>query len=225
MPNRRVVTKKRSTALIRQQIEWAVYDMADVTPLPYCAKSRQSLIIFSAMLRLRRGRKPPVDDSVAVYPFARRRNFMHFASHDRIFTIGFLLPSSASSRWFYSEILHNPAFLYKLSINKIIIYQQIKTHTKNKPLRCTYSNEKVVHSEISVYSFGVLTACCATKRGSLTIAQRVGRWFLVIHFLFVTWRVSTVRCDFYCLFALYVGEFELCILKIPFQQSLSSIRP
>lgn len=199
--------------------------MADVTPLPYCAKSRQSLIIFSAMLRLRRGRKPPVDDSVAVYPFARRRNFMHFASHDRIFTIGFLLPSSASSRWFYSEILHNPAFLYKLSINKIIIYQQIKTHTKNKPLRCTYSNEKVVHSEISVYSFGVLTACCATKRGSLTIAQRVGRWFLVIHFLFVTWRVSTVRCDFYCLFALYVGEFELCILKIPFQQSLSSIRP
>lgn len=158
-------------------------------------------------------------------PFARRRNFMHFASHDRIFTIGFLLPSSASSRWFYSEILHNPTFLYKLSLNKIIINQQIKTQTKNKPLRCTYSNEKVVHSEISVYSFGVLTACCATKRGSLTIAQRVGRWFLVIHFLFVTWRVSTVRCDFYCLFALYVGEFELCILKIPFQQSLSSIRP
>lgn len=37
--------------------------------------------------------------------------------------------------------------------------------------------KKVVHSEISVYSFGVLTACCATKRGSLTIAQRVGRWF------------------------------------------------
>ncbi len=142
MPNCRVVTKKRSTALIRQQIEWAVYDMADVTPLPYCAKSRQSLIIFSAMLRLRRGRKPPVDDSVAVYPFARRRNFMHFASHDRIFTIGFLLPSSASSRWFYSEILHNPTFLYKLSINKIIINQQIKTQTKNKPLRCTYSNEK-----------------------------------------------------------------------------------
>ncbi len=199
--------------------------MADVTPLPYCAKSRQSLIIFSAMLRVRRGRKPPVDDSVAVYPFARRRNFMHFASHDRIFTIGFLLPSSASSRWFYSEILHNPTFLYKLSLNKIIINQPIKTHTKNKPLRCTYSNEKVVHSEISVYSFGVLTACCATKRGSLTIAQRVGRWFLVIHFLFVTWRVPTVRCDFYCLFALYVGEFELCILKIPFQQSLSSIRP
>ena len=123
MPNRRVVTKKRSTALIRQQIEWAVYDMADVTPLPYCAKSRQSLIIFSAMLRVRRGRKPPVDDSVAVYPFARRRNFMHFASHDRIFTIGFLLPSSASSRWFYSEILHNPTFLYKLSLNKIIINQ------------------------------------------------------------------------------------------------------
>lgn len=177
------------------------------------------------MLRVRRGRKPPVDDSVAVYPFARRRNFMHFASHDRIFTIGFLLPSSASSRWFYSEILHNPTFLYKLSLNKIIINQQIKTQTKNKPLRCTYSNEKVVHSEISVYSFGVLTACCATKRGSLTIAQRVGRWFLVIHFLFVTWRVPTVRCDFYCLFALYVGEFELCILKIPFQQSLSSIRP
>ena len=142
MPNRRVVTKKRSTALIRQQIEWAVYDMADVTPLSYCAKSRQSLIIFSAMLRLRRGRKPPVDDSVAVYPFARRRNFMHFASHDRIFTIGFLLPSSASSRWFYSEILHNPTFLYKLSLNKIVINQQIKTQTKNKPLRCTYSNEK-----------------------------------------------------------------------------------
>lgn len=142
MPNRRVVTKKRSTALIRQQIEWAVYDMADVTPLPYCAKSRQSLIIFSAMLRLRRGRKPPVDDSVAVYLFARRRNFMHFASHDRIFTIGFLLPSSASSRWFYSEILHNPIFLYKLSLNKIIINQQVKTQTKNKPLRCTYSNEK-----------------------------------------------------------------------------------
>lgn len=225
MPNRRVVTKKRSTALIRQQIEWAVYDMADVTPLPYSAKSRQILIIFSAMLRVRRGRKPPVDDSVAVYPFARRRNFMHFASHDRIFTIGFLLPSSASSRWFYSEILHNPTFLYKLSLDKIIINQPIKTHTKNKPLRCTYSNEKVVHSEISVYSFGVLTACCATKRGSLTIAQRVGRWFPVIHFLFVTWRVPTVRCDFYCLFALYVGEFELCILKIPFQQSLSSIRP
>lgn len=225
MPNRRVVTKKRSTALIRQQIEWAVYDMADVTPLPYCAKSRQSLIIFSAMLRVRRGRKPPVDDSVAVYPFARRRNFMHFASHDRIFTIGFLLPSSASSRWFYSEILHNPTFLYKLSLNKIIINQPIKTHTKNKPLRCTYSNEKSCTCEISVYSFGVLTACCATKRGSLTIAQRVGRWFLVIHFLFVTWRVPTVRCDFYCLFALYVGEFELCILKIPFQQSLSSIRP
>lgn len=42
--------------------------------------------------------------------------------------------------------------------------------------------KKVVHSEISVYSFGVLTACCATKRGSLTIAQRVGRWFPVIHF-------------------------------------------
>ena len=41
-----------------------------------------------------------------------------------------------------AEILHNPAFLYKLTINKIIIYQQIKTHTKNKPLRCTYSNEK-----------------------------------------------------------------------------------
>lgn len=164
MPNRRVVTKKRSTALIRQQIEWAVYDMADVTPLPYSAKSRQILIIFSAMLRVRRGRKPPVDDSVAVYPFARRRNFMHFASHDRIFTIGFLLPSSASSRWFYSEILHNPTFLYKLSLDKIIINQPIKTHTKNKPLRCTYSNEKVVHSEISVYSFGVLTACCATKR-------------------------------------------------------------
>lgn len=194
-------------------------------PFTLLCKSRQSLIIFSAMLRLRRGRKPPVDDSVAVYPFARRRNFMHFASHDRIFTIGFLLPSSASSRWFYSEILHNPTFLYKLSLNKIIINQRIKTQTKNKPLRCTYSNEKVVHSEISVYSFGVLTACCATKRGSLTIAQRVGRWFLVIHFLFVTWRVSTVRCDFYCLFALYVGEFELCILKIPFQQSLSSIRP
>ncbi|CDL64324.1 hypothetical protein [Klebsiella pneumoniae IS39] len=35
---------------------------------------------------------------------------MHFASHDRIFTIGFLLPLSASSRWFYSEILHNPTF-------------------------------------------------------------------------------------------------------------------
>ncbi|BBE56814.1 hypothetical protein TRKP067_3406 [Klebsiella pneumoniae] len=67
---------------------------------------------------------------------------MHFASHDRIFTIGFLLPSSASSRWFYSEILHNPTFLYKLSLNKIIINQQIKTQTKNKPLRCTYSNEK-----------------------------------------------------------------------------------
>ncbi|AIK80367.1 hypothetical protein VK055_1747 [Klebsiella pneumoniae subsp. pneumoniae] len=48
---------------------------------------------------------------------------MHFASHDRIFTIGFLLPLSASSRWFYSEILHNPTFLYKLSLNKIIINQ------------------------------------------------------------------------------------------------------
>lgn len=46
MPNRRVVTKKRSTALIRQQIEWAVYDMADVTPLPYSAKADKSSSYF-----------------------------------------------------------------------------------------------------------------------------------------------------------------------------------
>ena len=108
MPNRRVVTKKRSTALIRQQIEWAVYDMADVTPLPYCAKSRQSLIIFSAMLRLRRGRKPPVDDRVAVYPFLRRRYFIQHAGQNITFSL-----SSASSRQFYKGILHKPDFMYK----------------------------------------------------------------------------------------------------------------
>ncbi len=81
--------------------------------------------------------------------------------------------------------------------------------------------KKVVHSEISVYSFGVLTACCATKRGSLTIAQRVGRWFLVIHFPVRDLARTNGTLRLYCLFALYVGEFELCILKIPFQQSLS----
>jgi hypothetical protein len=136
--------------------------MADVSPLPYCAKNRQSLIIFSAMLRLRRGRKPPVDDSVAVYPFLRRRNFMHFASHDRIFTIGFLSIISFFPL-VLQRILHNPTFLYKLS-NKKSLKSTIKTQTKINRYVVHIVMKKVVHSEITVYSFGVLTACCATKR-------------------------------------------------------------
>ncbi len=127
-------------------------------------------------------------------PFARR-NFMHFASHDRIFTIGFLLPSSASSRWFYSEILHNPTFLYKLSLDKIIINQPIKTHTKisRYVVHIVMKKLYIVKSASIVLSVNCLLR---NKAGSLTIAQRVGRWFPVIHFLFVTWRVPTVRCDF-----------------------------
>ncbi|UUO73238.1 hypothetical protein DR190_17435 [Klebsiella pneumoniae] len=131
-----------------------------------------------------------------------------------------LLPAGFTAKSCTTRLLCTSYHLIKsLYINKLKHTQKISRYVVHIVMK------KVVHSEISVYSFGVLTACCATKRGSLTIAQRVGRWFLVIHFLFVTWRVSTVRCDFYCLFALYVGEFELCILKIPFRQSLSSIRP
>lgn len=129
MPNRRVVTKSVAQPLFANKSN-GPFTTWQTLPLYLTVQKQTKPHHISAMLRLRRGRKPPVDDSVAVYLFARRRNFMHFASHDRIFTIGFLLPSSASSRWFYSEILHNPTFLYNLSLNKIIINQQIKTQTK-----------------------------------------------------------------------------------------------
>ncbi len=149
---RRVVgSKKRSTALIRQQIEWARLRHGRRYPFTLlCKKQTKPHHIFRYKLRLRRGRKPPVDDSVAVYPFARRRNFMHFASHDRIFTISFLLPSSAFRPLVLQLNPAQPDFCtsYHFLI-KFIINQQIRKLThKNSRYVVHIVNEKVVHSEI-----------------------------------------------------------------------------
>ena len=223
MPNRRVVTKSVAQPLFANKSN-GPFTTWQTLPLYLTVQKQTKPHHIFRYAQTPTRKKATCRRQRCCLPFARRRNFMHFASHDRIFTIGFLLPSSASSRWFYSEILHNPTFLYKLSLNKIVINQQIKTQTKiiRYVVHIVMKKLYIVKSASIVLSVNCLLR---NKAGSLTIAQRVGRWFPVIHFLFVTWRVPTVRCDFYCLFALYVGEFELCILKIPFQQSLSSIRP
>lgn len=78
---------------------------------------------------------------------------------------------------FYVQVMQTTKFF---KINQLIQNTKISRSVVHIVLK------KVVHSRITVYSFGVLTACCATKRGCLTVARQVRRWFLVLHFLFVT---------------------------------------
>ncbi len=225
MPNRRVVTKSVAQPLFANKSNgpfttWQTLPLyltvqkADKASsyFPLCSDSdaEESHLSTTALLFT----PSRVGAISCISPAMTEFSQLAFFYHHQLLPAGFTA-KSCTTRLFCTSY----QLIKSLYINKLKHTQKISRYVVHIVMK------KVVHSEISVYSFGVLTACCATKRGSLTIAQRVGRWFPVIHFLFVTWRVSTVRCDFYCLFALYVGEFELCILKIPFQQSLSSIRP
>ncbi|MFK9879933.1 hypothetical protein ACJEQ9_36105, partial [Klebsiella pneumoniae] len=76
-----------------------------------------------------------------------------FFYHHQLLPAGFTAKSCTTRLFCTSYQLIKSLYINKLKhtqkISRYVVYIVMK---------------KVVHSEISVYSFGVLTACCATKR-------------------------------------------------------------
>ncbi len=64
-----------------------------------------------------------------------------------------------------------PPFCTSYKSKNNLLNQTIRTHTKIIRYVVHIDMKKVVHIGITVYSFGVLTACCATKRERLAVAR------------------------------------------------------
>ncbi len=118
MPNRRVVTKSVAQPLFANKSN-GPFTTWQTLPLPYCAKADKASSYFP-LCSESDAEESHLSTTALLLPFARRRNFMHFASHDRIFTIGFLLPSSASSRWFTAKSCTTRLFCTSYHLIKLL---------------------------------------------------------------------------------------------------------